>query len=232
MHVYLHLIYIKKMYIVCPWPFPIIYFLVQGNWKLRARLPEIQSELRPVWNLKPLWNIVLFTWQFHCEQPWNLKPLLKIVPFTWRFHGSNFPNHSKTLLHICKWDLLINAANVINAKQMLRYWLFFKQEEQSTCALVINFNDSAEHYFTASIYCFHGKLSAVWNFTSVKLTEVSFTTPEVMWTLIMNLPHTEVKFCPELNSQTGLSSLRFSCKHALNVSNFCKRWFAIASPEP
>ena len=41
-------------------------------------------------------------------------------------------------------------------------------------------------------------------------TEVSFTPPEVMWTLIMKLPHTEVK------SQTGLSSLRVSCKCALN----------------
>ena len=39
-------------------------------------------------------------------------------------HGSlhgNLPNNSKTLLHMCKWCLLINA------KQMLRYWLFSKQ---------------------------------------------------------------------------------------------------------
>ena len=28
-------------------------------------------------------------------------------------------------------------------------------------------------------------------------TEMSFTTPEVMWTLIMKLAHTEVKFYPE-----------------------------------
>ena len=42
--------------------------------------------------------------------------------------------------------------------------------------------------------------------------EVSFTTPKVMWTLIMKLPHTEVKFYPEAKSQTGLSSLRVSCK--------------------
>ena len=39
-------------------------------------------------------------------------------------------------------------------------------------------------------------------------TKVSSTTPEVMWTLIMKLPHTEVKF------RTGLSSLRVSCKRA------------------
>ena len=30
-------------------------------------------------------------------------------------------------------------------------------------------------------------------------------TPEVMWTLIIKLPHTEVKFYPEVKSQTGLS---------------------------
>ena len=45
-------------------------------------------------------------------------------------------------------------------------------------------------------------------------TEVSFTTPEVMWTLIMKLPHTEVKFYPEVKSQTSLSSLRLSYKRA------------------
>ena len=39
-----------------------------------------------------------------------------------------------------------------------------------------------------------------------------------MWTLIMKLPHTEVKFYPKVKSQTGLSSLRVSCKHA-QVSN-------------
>ena len=54
---------------------------------------------------------------------------------------------------------------------MLRYWLFFNQ---STWALVSNFNDSAQLYFAAGIYCLHGKLTAVWNFTSVKLTEVKF----------------------------------------------------------
>ena len=70
---------------------------------LRARLHETRSEL------KPLWNVIPFTWQF-----------------AMRFHCSNFPNNSKTLLHMCKWYLLINA-NLINAKQMLRYWLFFKQ---------------------------------------------------------------------------------------------------------
>ena len=46
-------------------------------------------------------------------------------------------------------------------------------------------------------------------------TEVSFTSPELMWTLIMKLPYTEVKVYLEVKSQTGLSSLRDSCERAL-----------------
>ena len=88
---------------------------------------------------------------------------------------------------------------------MLRYWFFFKQLQQDTCALVSNFTDSAQLYFTAGIYCLHGKLTAV-------CTEVSFTPPEVMCTLIMKLPYTEVKFYPEVKSQPGLSSFWVSCK--------------------
>ena len=38
-----------------------------------------------------------------------------------------------------------------------------------------------------------------------------------MWTLIMKFSHTEVKFYPKVKSQTGLSSLRVSCKHGLIV---------------
>ena len=57
--------------------------------------------------------------------------------------------------------IAFNYAKLINAKQMLRYWLFFKQQQQSTCALVSNFNDSAQLYFAAGIYCLHGKLTAV-----------------------------------------------------------------------
>ena len=42
----------------------------------------------------------------------------------------------------------------------------------------------------------------------------------------MNLPHTEVKFYPEVKSQIGLSSLRISCKRALRFPQ------EISSPPP
>ena len=35
----------------------------------------------------------------------------------------------------------------------------------------------------------------------------------------MKLPHTEVKFYPDVKSQIGLSSLRVSCKRALSSSS-------------
>ena len=46
-------------------------------------------------------------------------------------------------------------------------------------------------------------------------TEVSFTVPKLMWTLIRKLPYTEVKFHPEVKSQTCLSLHWVSCKRAL-----------------
>ena len=46
-------------------------------------------------------------------------------------------------------------------------------------------------------------------------TEVTSTSPELVRMLIIKLPYTKVKFYHEVKSQTGLSSLRVSCKRAL-----------------
>ena len=43
----------------------------------------------------------------------------------------------------------------------------------------------------------------------------------------MKLPHTEVKFYPEVKSQTGLSSLRVSCKRGLIFSDFSNFIFEV-----
>ena len=48
-------------------------------------------------------------------------------------------------------------------------------------------------------------------------TEVNFTSPELMWTQIMRLPYTEVKFFPELKIQTGLCSLPVLSKRDLRI---------------
>ena len=56
-----------------------------------------------------------------------------------------------------------------------------------------------------------------WPFFFEICTEVSFTSPELMWMQIMKLPYTEVKFYPEKKTQTGLSSLQVSCKCGLRI---------------
>ena len=53
---------------------------------------------------------------------------------------------------------------------------------------------------------------------------MSFTSPELVWTLIIKLPLTEVKFCPEVKSQSSLSSLRVSCERALSENMSRKYW--------
>ena len=62
-----------------------------------------------------------------------------------------------------------------------------------------------------SFNCLQENLAVVWNFTSVNLTEVTYTLPEALWTLHWN------KICHNVKSQTRLSSLWVSCKHALII---------------
>ena len=62
------------------------------------------------------------------------------------------------------------------------------------------------NFNSLGIYCLYEGFTAVWIFTS----------PEVMWTLI---PYTEVRFYPDVKSQTGFSSFRVSRKRALTITS-------------
>ena len=65
---------------------------------------------------------------------------------------------------------------------------------------------------------------------------MSFTLPEVIWTLIMKPPYTEVKLYPKVKSQTSLSSLPISCKRALNLmslsNSISPRTFTVYMEKP
>ena len=74
-----------------------------------------------------------------------------------------------------------------------------------------------------SLQAFTISMENLLRFEIWKLTEVKFA-PKCVWLrlnsrepLIVKLPYIEVKFYPEVNSQTGLSSLRVSCKRAHRV---------------
>ena len=81
--------------------------------------------------------------------------------------------------------------------------MFFQKTKQRTCALVITVNNSARFYllFTWKTHC--GLKLHFGQFDRSEIcTEVSFTSPEAMWTLIMKLPYIEVKFHLEMKSQS------------------------------
>ena len=145
----------------------------------RARLHETRSEIKPVWNLEPLWNVVPFTWQFKR-----------------RFHCGNFPRNNKTLLHMCNRCCAIDCFLNNSSKSHAHYLATLR-----VCATLLH----CEHLlFTWKSQCglkFH---FCQFDWSEI-CTEVSFAPPEVMRTLIMKLPHTEVNFYPEVKSQTGLS---------------------------
>ena len=88
-------------------------------------------------------------------------------------------------------------------------------------------NNCAQLYFTAGIYC----LYTVYMENSLRFvkfapcTKVSFTLPELLWALMIELPYTWVKFCPGVKPLAGLSSLRVLCKRALILEFF--KYFVI-----
>ena len=89
-------------------------------------------------------------------------------------------------------------------------------------------NDFVQPYFTAGIYCLHGKLTAVWNVNSVNLTEVKYAPKHShkKRTVSCDYDRSEFHFSwnchvngktfqSSLGFQTALSSLWISCKRAL-----------------
>ena len=61
-----------------------------SNTHVRAHLHETRSELEPVWNLKPIWKVVLFTCQFQHDQPWDWSPFQKLFRLHSDFTAATF----------------------------------------------------------------------------------------------------------------------------------------------
>ena len=82
-----------------------------------------------------------------------------------------------------------------------------------TCALNAISNASALIQFVSGKFCSHKNLIPVWNFISVKVTDMK-SIP--FWQSWLN---TEVRFSTEMKSHTDLSSFRLSCERTLNNWN-------------
>ena len=81
-----------------------------------------------------------------------------------------------------------------------------------TCALNAKSNESVLIQFLSGKLCSHENLMSVWNFISVKMTDMKHILPQFMRTHVKSWLNTEVRFSTEMKSHIGLSSFRLSCE--------------------
>ena len=189
--------------------YPLCYFPFTGNdrVKIRLRSHETQNELIPVWDFKPAWKQVLFTWSFISaafqNDPifwWTCVSISFRVVFTWYFITRS------EISFLSKWSI----------------WnpLSFNR----TCASNAISNESALIHFFSGKLCSHENLMLVWSFISVKMTNMksiplSFISPQFMWTQVTSWLNTEVRFSTEMKSHTDLSSFHLSYERTLICKN-------------
>ena len=117
----------------------------------------------------------------------------------------------------CVYGCFLNKSNIAHADELKLKWF---------CATLFH---GGHLLFTWKTHCglkfYFGQIDR-----SEICIEVSFTSSELIWTLIIKLPYTEVKFYPKVKSKTDLISLQVSGKRALNLlSTKSKYWRRLLS---
>ena len=170
----------------------------------RVRSREGRNELIPVWDLKPAWKQVLFTWRFISaafqNDPifwWTCVGISFWVVFKWYFTTRN------ETTYLSEWHNEITPA------------MSFKR----SCALNAISNESALTHFASGKLCSHENLMSVWNFISVKMTDtgLSFISPKLMWPQVKGWLNTKVSI--KMKSHSGLTSFCLSCERTLTTDS-------------
>ena len=123
---------------------------------LRVRSHERRNELIPVWDFKPAWKQVLFTWHF-ISAAFQTDPIYRRtcvgvsfrVVFTWYFITRN--------------EILFLSKRPI--------WNLCPQWVSNAHAYAIS-NEAELIHFASGKFCSHENLMSVWNFISVKMTDM------------------------------------------------------------
>ena len=127
--------------------------------KLRERSHERRNELIPVWDSKPAWKQVLFTWSS--------------VPFRLHFKTTQcFDGHVQALHFGQSLHDILSQEIKFHFCQNDRYEIHTSIEFQTHMRIKCNIhNDSAVHFVSVKL-CSHKNLMPVWNFISVKMTDM------------------------------------------------------------
>ena len=164
-----------------------------------VRSHERRNELVPVWNFKPTWKQVLFTWCFFSaafqNDPifwWICVGISFWVVVTWYLIIRN------EILFLLKWPQWNNTCNDFQA-----YMRINAISNEFSLFTWKSHADWKFHFDQSDRYEIH--------------TGLSFIFPQFMWTQIKGWLNTEVRFSTDMKSHTGLSSYRFSCERTLHM---------------
>ena len=176
---------------------------------LRVRSHERWNELIPVWDFKPAWKQVLFTWSF-------ISAAFQNDSIFWWICCRPFISGGAYIFYHPKWNFI--SVKMTDMKSIPA--LSFK----CTCALNAT-SKSLRLFISFRVNYVHMKISCrfeisfwskwtIWNPYKIH-TALSFISPQFMWTKVKSWLHTEVRFSTEMKSHTGLSYFRLSCERAL-----------------
>ena len=138
-----------------------------------------------------------------------------------KFHFGCISKRPDILMDMCRH--FISASVYMIFYQLKWNFISVKMIDMSfkhTCTLNATSNESALIHFVSGKLCSHENLMPVWNDWYEIHTDLSFMSPQFMWTPLKSWLNTEVRFSTEMKSRTGLTSFRLSCEHTLLLSMY------------
>ena len=123
---------------------------------LWVRSHERRNELTPVWDFKPAWKQVLFKFHFGSI---SKRPNILMDMCRHFFSGGVY-----MIFHHPKWNFILVKMTDMKSIPSLSF--------NRTCALIATSNESALIHFVSGKLCSHENLMPVWNFISVKMTDM------------------------------------------------------------
>ena len=133
--------------------------------KFRVRSHERWNELMPIWDFKPARKQV-------CSHEVSFWLHFKTTRY---FDGHFISGSVYMIFYHPKWNSFLSKWPILKSIRAMSF--------KRTCALKAISNESALIHFVLGKFCSHESLTPVWNFISVKMTDMESMPPWVSFCL-------------------------------------------------
>ena len=167
-----------------------------------------RNELIPVWDFRPAWKQVLFTWRF-ISAAFQNDPIFWWICVSISF-WSMFTLHFITqneISFLSKWLQSNNTRNEIQVHMR------FNRNIQQVCAYSFHFGLILFTWKSYAILKFHFGQNDRYKIH----TGLSFISLQFMWIQVKSWLNTDMRFSTEVKSHTGLSSFCLSCERTVTI---------------